>query len=387
MVLGSTTFPTNQAADSKGSGSRTFPSPTPVCQIANGGRAPYHLFLSTSTGFFAVADSAGQVEIFRAGCPRIVPASEAIAFSSCANGSDARSAGVITVLGCADNALDVIDVRGQSALVTLDCSDNRLTDLDLSGLTALENLYCDGNPLSGLDLSPCHALTSIRHPSRQLGCTDLPHGESLFPLFFAARSAGLRDTTNDTLCARKYISPRIRPLTLEETEIRSTAYALKHADPDAIAVAAPAMAALISGPCWLVPIPASDTSIDGNLSLARAIAELVPGARVKLAIERSQAVPSSTNRRRHGRCGLHPDEHHFVRAAGPMNALPLYFVDNVITTGNTIRAARAVLGWGTGLAYADASSPFNNRLRQAAATRTFPRAAAPAPQRAALAAC
>ena len=49
-----------------------------------------------------------------------------------------------------------------------------------------------------------------------------------------------------------------------------------------------------------------------------------------------------------------------------MNPLPLYFVDNVVTTGNTIRAARAVLGWGTGLAYADASSPFNQRLRRAA---------------------
>ena len=49
-----------------------------------------------------------------------------------------------------------------------------------------------------------------------------------------------------------------------------------------------------------------------------------------------------------------------------MEPLPLYLVDNVITTGDTIRAARAVLGWGTGLAYGDASSPFNHRLRQVA---------------------
>ena len=63
---------------------------------------------------------------------------------------------------------------------------------------------------------------------------------------------------------------------------------------------------------------------------------------------------------------MQPEEHHFVRTAGPMEPLPLYFVDNVITTGNTIRAARAVLGWGTGLAYGDASCLFNNRLRQTA---------------------
>jgi hypothetical protein len=49
-----------------------------------------------------------------------------------------------------------------------------------------------------------------------------------------------------------------------------------------------------------------------------------------------------------------------------MEPLPLYFVDNVITTGNTIRVARAVLGWGTGVGYADACSPFNRRLRQVA---------------------
>jgi len=383
QVPGGTVLPTDQAATRTKGGSQTFPSP--FCQIANGGRAPYHLFLSASTGAFAVENSAGRVDVFRAGCPRLIPASEAIAFWSCVNESDPKRGGAITVLGCADNTLDALDVRGQSKLLTLDCSGNRLTDLELTGLTALENLYCDGNPLSGLDLSRCPSLSFIRHASRHLGCSDLPCRD--WPSFFfsPARTAGLSDTTNETRCAAKYISPRIRPLTLEEAEIRTTAYALKHADPDAIAVAALAMAALISGPCWLVPIPASDTSIDANLALARAIAALVPGARVKLAIARERAVESSTNRRRRGRCGLHPDEHHFVRAAGPMNALPLYFVDNVITTGNTVRAARAVLGWGTGLAYADASSPFNNRLRQAAASRPPPRRPTPAPEFATLA--
>jgi len=91
---------------------------------------------------------------------------------------------------------------------------------------------------------------------------------------------------------------------------------------------------------------------------------LVPGARVKPATIRTPPVKSSTERRRRGLSGLQPEEHHFVRTAGPMEPLPLYFVDNVITTGNTVRAARAELGWGTGLAFADTSSPFNHRLRQ-----------------------
>jgi hypothetical protein len=44
-----------------------------------------------------------------------------------------------------------------------------------------------------------------------------------------------------------------------------------------------------------------------------------------------------------------------------MQPLPVYFVDNVITTGITIAACRRALGWGTGLAYADASKPRDAR--------------------------
>ncbi len=159
-----------------------------------------------------------------------------------------------------------------------------------------------------------------------------------------------------TLYAAKYISPRLRPLTLEEAAIRANAYALKEPAPKALDAAAPAMAALIDGPCWLVPIPASNGTLQANAALARRIAELVPGARVKLAIARSQPVESSCARRRRGKAGLQPHEHHITRTVGPMLPLPVYFVDNVITTGNTLRAAQAALGWGDGLVYADAST-------------------------------
>ena len=57
------------------------------------------------------------------------------------------------------------------------------------------------------------------------------------------------------------------------------------------------MAALIDGPCWLVPVPASNGSLIANLALARAIAELVPGIRVKCAIGRAHTVESSARRR------------------------------------------------------------------------------------------
>ena len=59
------------------------------------------------------------------------------------------------------------------------------------------------------------------------------------------------------LVARRYVSPRTRPLNAEEQETRRLAYALKTADPEAVQIAAVDMARLIDGPCWLVPVPTS----------------------------------------------------------------------------------------------------------------------------------
>jgi len=344
--------------------------------MANGAVADYRIFVAATTGYFAVEDPAGELHVYPANRPQVIPASQAVAFWPCAGAFDPTPTGEITALDCHGIALTALDVRGLAALKTLDCSQNQLPGLELDGLVALENLYCDQNPFITLDLRPCHCLTFVRYASSLFGYADLAPaiGDDLachdWPLFSLCqnRDASLLNTTNDTLCAVKYVSPRIRSLTAEETKTRDIAYALKKAEPEAVSVA-PAMAALIAGPCWLIPIPASNGSLDANIALARAVAALVPGAHVKLAIARSHPVESSTARRRKRMNGLQAHEHHFVRTGAPLNPLPLYFVDNVITTGNTIRAARAALGWGTGLAYADASSPFNNRLYQATASR------------------
>ncbi len=154
----------------------------------------------------------------------------------------------------------------------------------------------------------------------------------------------------------KYIGIGYRTPNQEEIAIRHTARNLKIPTDEAIQRAAPEMAALIDGPCWLVPIPASDGTITANLALANAIATLVTGARVKCAVARSRPVESSCQRRLRGLFGLTIEQHAIIRTAGPMNAWPAYFVDNVITTGTTIAACRRALGWGTGLAYADAST-------------------------------
>jgi hypothetical protein len=231
-------------------------------------------------------------------------------------------------------------------------------------LAPFDTAICNSTPSQALaggcsDISEFSLNAGRRLPVSHegvLGGTTLPR-----TLVAASKGAAAINFSPLALYAVKYVSPRMRPLTPEEVRIRATAYALKRPTPQAIATAAPAMAALIDGPCWLVPVPASSGSLTANLVLARAIARLVPCARVQCAIARAHPVESCCKRRLRGLLGLTVDEHAIIRMSGPMDPLTLYFVDNVITSGNTIAACRRALGWGTGLTYADASSPCNTR--------------------------
>ena len=158
------------------------------------------------------------------------------------------------------------------------------------------------------------------------------------------------------LAARRYVSPRSRPITPEEAETRLIAYALKRGEETEMA--AREMAGLLPldlPTLTLVPVPASTGSIEANLILARAIAsEYGPQARVVTALNRVVPVESSCARRRRGLSGLTAADHKFVRVGGWF-ALPVFLVDNVVTTGATLAAARHALGFGTGLVFADAS--------------------------------
>jgi hypothetical protein len=154
----------------------------------------------------------------------------------------------------------------------------------------------------------------------------------------------------------KYVALGYRTPSPEEIAIRRIARDLKIPTAAAIEIAAPEMATLIDGPCWLVPVPARDGNTAANTALANAIAALVTGARVKCAVGRTRPVESSSERRIRGLPGLTVDEHAIIRRVGPFELLPVYFIDNVVMTGTTITACRRALGWGIGLTYADAST-------------------------------
>jgi len=160
------------------------------------------------------------------------------------------------------------------------------------------------------------------------------------------------------LAARKYATPRNGPLSLEQAETRRLAYAIKTtASPSAdFNTAARDMAALITGPCWLVPIPDSTGNTDANTRLAHMIATHCPGAQVVKAIYRTQPVQSQCARHKLALGPITPEQHHFARARKVLTLRQTYFVDNVTTSGHTLEAARTALGFGAGLVFADAAT-------------------------------
>ncbi|HPS08877.1 MAG TPA: hypothetical protein PLG22_15210 [Kiritimatiellia bacterium] len=162
-----------------------------------------------------------------------------------------------------------------------------------------------------------------------------------------------------TRAARRYVSPRTRPLNDYERETRALSYMLKEADcPEAaLQIAAAEMAALVWGPCNLIPAPDHTGDTAANRRLAKAIAAHVKGgAEVHDILTRTEPAPSSCDRHRTKGAPVSVAEHHIARKDGkPIPCRRTFIVDNVITSGNTIRACSEALGFGSGLVFGDAS--------------------------------
>jgi predicted amidophosphoribosyltransferase len=170
------------------------------------------------------------------------------------------------------------------------------------------------------------------------------------------------------ISAHKYVSPRSRPLTPEEADVRRIAYALKVPTPEACETAACDLAPLLDAAeapdtrIVLMPVPASTGSTAANRQFANELAAEVhrryPDRRVqvKITVGRKHPVESSCVRRKRRACGLRGREHAFIRVAGPLtaNGTAYYFVDNMATTGATLAACRAALGFGDGIVWTDA---------------------------------
>ena len=192
---------------------------------------------------------------------------------------------------------------------------------------------------------------------------------------FCHTSLGVRETgtatqkghTMNTTChpysttraARRYVSPRTRPLNDYERETRALSYMLKEADcPEAaLQTAAAEMAALVWGPCNLIPAPDHTGDTSANRRLAKAIAAHVKGgAEVHDILTRTAPAPSTCDRHRNKGPAVSVEEHNITRKEGkPIPCRRSFIVDNVLVGGNTIRACFNALGFGTGLVFGDAS--------------------------------
>jgi len=103
------------------------------------------------------------------------------------------------------------------------------------------------------------------------------------------------------------------------------------------------MAHLIETPCWLVPIPASDGSTRANSILASPIARHRRGVQIAQASRRAKPIESQCARHRCYPPPTPTDAHLLKATLWSLGHRQIYFVDNVATSGNTMRAAYATM--------------------------------------------
>jgi N12 class adenine-specific DNA methylase len=159
---------------------------------------------------------------------------------------------------------------------------------------------------------------------------------------------------DEALFAHAYISPRVKPsLSAQEKTIRENAYGVKGMDPVVLDSVAKEMAALIPKEARksaiLIPIPGHTGETAANVALAERIAAIT-GSRVADVLKR-QAGQSQRDARVAGRRTMKPVEFGMI-STETLDGDNVFFVDNVISSGATIRAARDAVGGGKGLVYA-----------------------------------
>lgn len=171
-------------------------------------------------------------------------------------------------------------------------------------------------------------------------------------------------------CARRYVGPHSRrfqhlskreafaSMSAVELETRRMSYAIKEPkNRREIEQAGREMALLITTePAVLIPIPSSSGKLDANLALCQAIQKAKPTVSIVPALRRIMPVESSCERGKAGLPRLSVADHQMIRTGTPLPAgIPVFFVDNVITEGNTLKAAWKCFKRGSGLMFADAT--------------------------------
>jgi len=149
-----------------------------VAILSNGGSRRYLIEVESTTGFVAYRLLDGTTLVSEA-AQMSLPASEAVAFWSCAGYQDTSHAGGIVSLDCHDCGLTYLDAALLADLEYLDCSFNALTSLPLANLAKLQALDIDHNQLATLDVSKLRELRMLNCAGNKLTALDLANHEAL----------------------------------------------------------------------------------------------------------------------------------------------------------------------------------------------------------------
>lgn len=163
---------------------------------------------------------------------------------------------------------------------------------------------------------------------RLINSIDWPEARAVFESVYAEPQAPAVDNGTRFGFVGEYYS--------DDNRLRSLAHGIKNGDMSAIEESARLMAPLVERGSVLIPIPSRTGRATNTLLLAKAIAEMT-GSDV-FDILRGEPRQSLYTLKRSGRCPSRKYLGFFLESEPPEYS-NVYFIDNVIATGTTARAA------------------------------------------------
>jgi hypothetical protein len=151
----------------------------------------------------------------------------------------------------------------------------------------------------------------------------------------------------------EYFSPRWKELTQEEKEVRDVSYSLKELDSQDVWSAALFLKRLVRAQCVLIPIPTSEGCVKANQSLINEILKHTVGGET-LDVFGCRNRKSNRLKAIEGNEPGEPETLGFYLKKGieELKGKHIYFVDNMVNTGATLRACFDLVGFGEGLCFA-----------------------------------
>jgi len=168
--------------------------------------------------------------------------------------------------------------------------------------------------------------------------------------YYYSLDEGVHIIHNDVLYAHEYVSKDDPRFNEYYKRIRDISYAIKDKNNiNEIKDAAQEMSKFVKSNNILVPIPNSKGDTSANLTLAKEISKIT-GAQVSDILSLKNDRDSNLSLHKSGKPRLHPQKLGMV-LKDKINNNDVLFIDNVLSSGSTIRAAINLINGGNGLVF------------------------------------